>query len=583
MKNAATTPGSREREETSLSLAQLSDAYWAFRIREFPVEASGAGISSADALMDGAAAEDHVRRARECRAMLRRADAIVATDLADGDLITFQLLRGQLELIVEEHDCDAPYRPALFPLGFIDVPMMLAQQTPLVTFEQRETFAQRLGAVPRFLDDSFAVLKEGFERGYRLPRALVPRLLSSLDAYVHSGLEEALAKSLAADIPGVEASELTRQRERILVIVRKRIGPILRELRDAIQAFGDRELCDSPSLADQPGGREFYRHKIREQTSRDLDPDAVHELGLTEIARIQGELDEVLKAMGRAGEREAVAREFDSRVANDRGALLTETRAIAKRIDGLLPRLFGMMPRITYGVEQMTPEQSASLPPAYAQPAPADRTLPGIYWLTALPNKCPLYLLIPLTLHEAWPGHLMQMALAHELADLPEFRRYGWAYYNGYVEGWALYCERLGHELSLYTDPHDHFGLLTLELWRAARLVVDTGIHWKQWTRDAAINYMAANTFLPAETIESEVDRYIGMPAQALSYKIGERTISDLRQRGSQELGRDFSLRRFHDHVLSLGPVSLAALEAETDRWIARSKVMTEPPERQSS
>ncbi|HKT53910.1 MAG TPA: DUF885 domain-containing protein, partial [Caulobacteraceae bacterium] len=266
--------------------------------------------------------------------------------------------------------------------------------------------------------------------------------------------------------------------------------------------------------------------------------------------------------------RAAVAAELEARIAPDAASLLKQVRALAKQIDGLLPRLFGRLPRITYAVEQFTADASAALPPALAQPAPADRATAGVYWLTALPERCPEHLHVPLTLHEAWPGHLMQFALAQEQESLPAFRRHGWSEYNGYVEGWALYCERLGEELGLYRDPADRFGLLSFELWRAARLVVDTGLHWNGWGRDQAIEYMVENTFLPRGTIEAEVDRYIGMPAQALSYKLGERTITALRAEAEAALGDRFALRDFHDELLALGPVSLDALQGHMRRWI---------------
>ena len=175
---------------------------------------------------------------------------------------------------------------------------------------------------------------------------------------------------------------------------------------------------------------------------------------------------------------------------------------------------------------------------------------------------------MPLTLHEAWPGHLMQFSIAHELDELPEFRRYCWSQYNAYVEGWALYCERLGYDLRLYDEPRDKFGFLTFELWRASRLVVDTGIHWMGWSRPKAISYMQENSLLPAATIESEVDRYIGMPGQALAYKIGERAISNMRSSAEQRLGERYSLREFHDLVLGTGPVTLDALQARVERWV---------------
>lgn len=563
----------RDPETADEKLAKLARDFWAFRIREFPMDASGAGVSSADPLMDGAREEDHVRRSVTAGAMLKRLTTIDSTTLTDDDRVTLALLKRQLELIVEGFELQEYYRPLLFPFGFADVPTMLAQQTPLLTAQAREDFAKRLKAIPQYLRESLGVLQAGVEAGYRVPRVLLPRILQMLDSHLApSGLEEKVSKALESPLPGLPVAQTEEQRTRIAQIASDAVVPALRQVRDVFAGFGERELTDNIAVSAQPNGRHFYRYKVRQQTSLDLDPDAVHQLGLDEITRINSEMEAVLVEMGRAGECHKVAEELDARLADDGLALLTYVRAIAKKIDGLLPRLIGRLPRNTYAVEAMTAEASVSQPPALAQPAPADRSMPGIFWLTALPEKCPLHLVIPLTLHEAWPGHLMQLGLAHELSELPEFRRFCWMDYNAYVEGWALYAERLGQDVGLYSQPADQFGLLTFELWRAARLVVDTGIHWKGWSRVQAIDFLRANSFLPLPTIEAEVDRYIGMPAQALSYKVGERTIVELRMLAESALADRFSLRDFHDKILATGPVTLEVLREEVQQWVNRQE-----------
>lgn len=557
----------READAPAARLAGLAADYWSFRVREFPLEAGAAGVREANARLDGASEADYARRARLCEALLARARAIDPTALAGQDAITLSLLTGQLGFILEAFRLGDHRRPRLFPFGPTDIPDWLAKTTTLESYAERDDFAARMLAMPAFFRDCLDQLRAGFAEGCRLPRVLVPRILAVLDSHLSSdgGLAERVAGRLASDAGAADRS--AEQRARIAAIVAEEVLPAIAAVRNYVAGL-DGELTDGVSVCDEPDGRAWYRYKVRHQTSLDLEPDAVHALGLDEIARIGDEVDEVLVRMGRAGEREAVAAELEARVAADPAALLDYTRAFAKQVDGRLPKLIGRMPRISYGVEQLAPLASAALPPALAQPSPADRSMPGVYWITALPDRCPLHLIVPLTLHEAWPGHLMQFALAHELDALPDFRRYGWTDYNGYVEGWALYCERLGHELGLYDDPADHFGLLSFELWRAARLVVDTGLHWKGWSRQQAIDFMVANTFLPRETIEGEVDRYIGMPAQALSYKIGERAISALRAEAESALGESLSLRDFHDEILALGPVSLEALRSHLRRWI---------------
>ncbi|HKR87714.1 MAG TPA: DUF885 family protein [Phenylobacterium sp.] len=560
----------RERMSPAERLEQLAQDYWRFRVWEFPTEATAAGITTENRRLEGNGEADYARRARVAQRLLARAREIDGGALDDAAKITLSLLVGQLSSIIDAYQLCEHRRPQLYPFSVADAPDQLAQTTALDTFAQREDFAARLQAAPAFIEQGMALLCAGFAEGRRVPRILVPRILAILDSHLSAedGLAARITRRLEPGVPGVDEEQLAQQRQQITSILSNEVLPAIAGFRGCIAMLGPEELTESVGLLHEPEGRAYYRYKVRQQTSLDLDPEAVHAMGLAEVARVQVELDIVLAAMGRPGERAAVAAELEARIAPDAASLLKQVRALAKQIDGLLPRLFGRLPRITYAVEQFTADASAALPPALAQPAPADRATAGVYWLTALPERCPEHLHVPLTLHEAWPGHLMQFALAQEQESLPAFRRHGWSEYNGYVEGWALYCERLGEELGLYRDPADRFGLLSFELWRAARLVVDTGLHWNGWGRDQAIEYMVENTFLPRGTIEAEVDRYIGMPAQALSYKLGERTITALRAEAEAALGDRFALRDFHDELLALGPVSLDALQGHMRRWI---------------
>ncbi|WP_299006033.1 DUF885 family protein [uncultured Caulobacter sp.] len=564
----------REGEGAAAQLAQLAEDYWRFRVWEFPSEATAAGVKSENHRLDGAAEGDWARRARVAGLMAARARLIESGGLDEAQATTLSLLIGQLTSIVEGYALGAHRRPMLFPFGFADVADQLAQSTPLDGLQDREGFAARLQRVPGFIAENLALLRAGLDEGVKIPRVLVPRIKTLLDSQLaeQGGLVARIAQRLIHDAEGGAADENAALRARIATILTEEVLPAIRAFKAFIEALEDEALTDEVGLSSQPGGRHYYRYKVRQQTSINLEPETIHARGLEEIDRISAELDGVLSEMGRPGERTLVAAELEALISQNAELLLAKVRAFSKKVDGLLPRLFGRMPRITYAVEPLPVASSQALPPALAQPSPADRSMPGVFWLTSAPERCPHHLIVPLTLHEAWPGHLMQLALAHELDDLPAFRRYGWADYNGYVEGWALYCERLGYELGLYDDPTDRFGLLSLELWRAARLVVDTGLHWKGWSRQQAITFMLANTFLPQANIEAEVDRYIGMPAQALSYKIGERAISGLRGEAQATLGDSFSLRDFHDELLGLGPVSLEALGAHMQRWINRKQ-----------
>ena len=326
------------------------------------------------------------------------------------------------------------------------------------------------------------------------------------------------------------------------------------------------------ACTDAPGGHDYYLAQVRRYTSVDLGPDEIHDLGWQDVARLEAEIESVAAQAGYSGDvpgyRQFLASDPQF-IAASKQVLLERAEVIAKRIDKRIPAFFGRIPRITYGAETMSEAQSQVMPPAYAQPNPADHSGPGIFWLTGLPARCPTYMLVPLVLHEAWPGHLMHLALVQEMESLPSFRRHRIARYSACVEGWALYCENLGVEMGLYESPHQHYGRLEMELWRALRLVVDTGIHWRGWSREQAVECMAQRLAMPRATLEAEVDRYIGLPGQALAYQIGNVRIRSLRRQAQSALGERFDLRDFHDTLMAAGPVSLPVLTDHVERWQA--------------
>jgi uncharacterized protein (DUF885 family) len=323
-----------------------------------------------------------------------------------------------------------------------------------------------------------------------------------------------------------------------------------------------------------PNGRRFYQHQIRNFTSLDLTPEEIHKIGLSEVQRISKEMNEVIQQVGFKGDFAAFL-EFlrtDPRFyAKTPEELLMRASWIAKRIDGKLPSEFKTLPRLPYTVEPVP----ADIAPKYTSGryvgAPQGSKQPGIYWVnTYMLQSRPLYNLESLTLHEAVPGHHLQISRARELGDLPNFRRF--SSISAFSEGWGLYCEWLGQEMGFYTDPYSNFGRLTYEMWRACRLVVDTGIHSMGWTRQQAIDYLATRTALPLHEVETEVDRYISWPGQALAYKLGELKIKELRKRAEKALGTRFDVREFHDVVLGSGAVPLSVLESNVDQWIAKER-----------
>jgi uncharacterized protein (DUF885 family) len=322
-----------------------------------------------------------------------------------------------------------------------------------------------------------------------------------------------------------------------------------------------------------PHGREFYRHRVRQFTTLDLTPEQVHEVGQSEVARIRKEMDEAIRSVkfsGNFAEFVDYLRSDPRFYVDSPEQLLKEVALTLKKMDGQLPKLFKTLPRTPYGIREIPAYIAPSTTTAYYQPPPGDATLGGFYYVNTFNLKSrPLYEIEALSLHEAVPGHHLQIARQQELEDLPNFQRF--AGFTAFVEGWGLYAERLGLETGFYRDPYSNFGRLSYEMWRACRLVVDTGMHYLGWTREQAIEFMAANTALTKLNIVNEVDRYIAWPGQALAYKTGELKFRELRRKAEERLGDRFDIREFHDVVLGSGAVPLTVLERIVDEYLDRA------------
>ena len=326
-------------------------------------------------------------------------------------------------------------------------------------------------------------------------------------------------------------------------------------------------------VSSTPQGAAYYAFRVRSETTTDLTPEQIHQLGLREVARIDAQMDSVARSAGFADRRAFVAklRTDPQYYARTPDALLAAASVLAKRIDGEMPKYFGRLPRLPYTIKPVAAAEAPVTTTAYYEGGSPEGGRPGIYRVnTSKLDQRPLYELPSLTMHEAVPGHHQQIALAQEL-DLPIVRRHAIAF-AAFTEGWGLYAERLGIEMGLYDTPEKQMGRLSYEMWRATRLVVDAGIHAKGWTREQAIDYMLEHTALSRANVEAEVNRYITWPGQATAYKVGELKIRELRARAEQRLGARFDLRAFHDAVLESGPVPLDVLAAQVERWIARTE-----------
>lgn len=548
-------------------LRALYEREWAWREQQF------AGADDEDHV---AAPADHLPRVDAAAQAVRGAhwrtvlDALAAIDrngLSADERLNAQIFEAQIhaqldDLAVRAHELPFNSDTAFWSnLGF-------TARRPFANLGDAERYLGILADIPRYFAEHIENMRAGLARGFSLPRAVMAGPLSSLEEVLKPArIEDALFYTPFRALPvTIEAGRARALRERARELIEAVVLPAWRALRDFMRDDYAPRARSSIAARDLPDGASYYRHTIRKYVTAELEPDAIHARGLEEVA---GLLAQMQAAMGEVGFTGSRADFFDFLRRDPRfyaasaEQLMMHAAWIMKRVDNVIGRYIGHLPRTPVAL-QPVPEELA---PHYT----AGRGGPGLYLVNThnLPIR-PLYTLPALTLHEASPGHGMQMALAAELAHLPAFRRHG--HLSAYVEGWALYCEWLGQEMGLYRDGYERFGMLVFQMWRACRLVVDTGIHWLGWSRQRAIDYMLEHTALSPQEIAGEVDRYIAWPGQALSYYLGYLAIRDARQRAERALGPDFELRAFHDALLAMGSVPLSVLADGMDRWIAEQR-----------
>jgi uncharacterized protein (DUF885 family) len=447
----------------------------------------------------------------------------------------------------------------------------LAQGTQIHDRADVDAYLTRLSLLPAYYETEIANARRGVRTGFTQPKPTVEVVIAIVRKQVaRPAAEDSLLdplKTLPASIP---AADQTAIRARALALV----APVKAE-QAKLLAFLQTDYLPharaSLAVRSLPNGEAYYRWAVRHHTTTDMTPDQIHALGEREVARIRAEMAQAIKDAGFKGsfqDFQHVLRTDPQFYVTTREALLEKNAYFNKRVDDALPKEFGRLPRLPFAVREIPRESEESATTAYYEEgAPAIGVAGGFMVNTSHLDQRPLYELPALALHESEPGHHLQIALAQELIGIPRFRRE--AYITAYVEGWALYAEQIGEEMGAYRTPYEHFGRLSYEMWRACRLVADTGIHWLGWTRDEARACFTENTALAPKNIEVELDRYIGWPGQALAYKIGELKIMDLRHRAEAALGPKFDVRRFHDAVLLEGPLPLDILEQHIDAWIA--------------
>jgi len=542
----------------------IYDAEWAWRTGQAGISTAGEPQPNGGRL-DQVDAASQQRRLAYWQGVLKRLDGVDVTRLSPANQVNYAIYREQIGNFVAGQKFRAWQMPFNSDSAFwSDLGYVLGGDR-LRTAADYQRYLDRLGQVPAYFDQQIANMRAGLKRGFSVPRAVLDGRDASIAAVAElkdptqSSFYEPF-KQLPASIPADRAQALQ--------------GQALRQIRDGVipayvkllAFFRDEYVPQARrTLAAEalPDGKAFYRHQIREYTTLDLGPDEIHQIGLDQVAKIHAQMLEVMQETGFTGSFADFLKflrtdpQFYAKTADE---LLMRSAWVAKQVDGQMPRFFGHLPRAHFTIKPVP----ADIAPYYTSGrGGADAYLVNTYDL----KSRPLFNVPALTLHESYPGHALQLELAEEQHDQPAFRRN--SYISAYGEGWGLYSEYLGNEMGIYHTPYERFGYLTYQMWRACRLVVDTGIHHLGWTRQQAIDYLTDNTALSAREIANEVDRYISWPGQALSYELGYLKIREWRAKAEQALGAKFDLRHFHDTVLQLGSVPLPVLQQRIDRFIA--------------
>lgn len=557
-------------------LHDLFEEYWANEMEENPFGATSAGVEGYDDKVPSVTPEDHERRREEAQAFYERLEAIDRSELDKEDALSADLLEFILKHDLALAEFDGWRIPFLADTGFHTNFGYVVGATSFRTEEDYEKYIERLKGLPGFLEQHVENMRQGLADGFTQPKEILPYIMPSFEAQVKDNAAAHPYYKPFVDMPSsIPSRRQAALRQAAREVLEKDVIPAFARLAEFMKEEympGARETLGAYEL---PNGRDYYTALVKYYTTLDtVTPESIHAVGLKEVARIRKEMAGVMAKTGFKGD----FKDFIEFLRTDEQfypktpeELLERAAWIAKDIDGRLPGYFGKLPRQPYSVEPVPAEIAPNYTTGRYVGAPLSATRGGQYWVnTYALDKRPFYEMTALTLHEAVPGHHLQSALSLEIENAPEFRKD--FYPHAFGEGWGLYSEKLGVEMGVYETPYDDFGRLSMEMWRACRLVIDTGIHAKGWTREQAMDYLAENTALSLHNVQTEVDRYIAWPGQALAYKMGELTLWELRRKAERELGDDFDIRAFHDAVLTGGGLPLDILRERIDDYIADVK-----------
>ena len=558
--------------QDEIDFKNLLDEDWEHTLQENPYFASLLGDLRFNNKVSSNSSEKFKSDANYERAFLDKLDKIKLSNLNDSDQLNYRLIKTSTEISFEGRNFPRYYM-ALNQRGGVQDYYSYGDRLNFSNKTDYEDWFERIKGFNENVKNSLMNNKEGLEMGYTQPKLVTRAVVSQIEGLLASSMEDhpyyKIFSSANEIIGDEEASEI---QSRVKDFIKNELNPSYRKLMTFLKNVYLPNSRNSVGISDVPDGKAWYEYLVKYHTTTDLTPDEIHEIGLKEVARIRSEMEDIIALVEWEGDFNSFLRflRTDPQFYYETGEeLLDAYRAMSKKIDAFMPSLFNKLPRAPYGVIPIPMESAPYTTTAYYNAPSKGR--PGYYYANLYkPETRPKYEIPVLSVHEAVPGHHHQIALAQELENVPKFRNH--LSFTSFVEGWGLYSEQLGENMGLYDDPYDKFGQLTYDMWRAIRLVVDTGMHYKGWTREEAVELFLQNTAKTPQDINNEVDRYIAWPGQALAYKIGQLKIMELRDKAKEELGEKFDLKDYHDFILSFGSIPMNILEEKVNEFIENKK-----------
>ena len=558
--------------QDQIDFKNLLDEDWEHTLQENPYFASLLGDLRFNNKVSSNSSEKFKSDANYERAFLDKLDKIKLSNLNDSDQLNYRLIKTSMEVSLEGRNFPRYYM-ALNQRGGVQDYYSYGDRLNFSNKTDYEDWFERIKGFNENVKNSLKNNKEGLEMGYTQPKLVTRAVVSQIESRLASSMEDhpyyKIFLSANEIIGDEEASEI---QSRVKDFIKNELNPSYRKLMTFLKNVYLPNSRNSVGISDVPDGKAWYEYLVKYHTTTDLTPDEIHEIGLKEVARIRSEMEDIIALVEWEGDFNSFLRflRTDPQFYYETGEeLLDAYRAMSKKIDAFMPSLFNKLPRAPYGVIPIPMESAPYTTTAYYNAPSKGR--PGYYYANLYkPETRPKYEIPVLSVHEAVPGHHHQIALAQELENVPKFRNH--LSFTSFVEGWGLYSEQLGENMGLYDDPYDKFGQLTYDMWRAIRLVVDTGMHYKGWSREEAVELFLQNTAKTPQDINNEVDRYIAWPGQALAYKIGQLKIMELRDKAKEELGEKFDLKDYHDFILSFGSIPMNILEEKVNEFIENKK-----------